>query len=117
MRSVITLMALVTLIAVLSICYSGAISAPSPDEHVQSYIFVSGAVHTPGRYGWTNGMTAFDGIKAAGGFTDSAGDRIEIFHTGDSKGKFFDRYVITNQPPMLTKDDQIFVQPKARRIF
>jgi protein involved in polysaccharide export with SLBB domain len=117
MRSIITLIALVLLTAMWSICDCGANSGSSPDEQVQPDIFVIGAVHTPGRYGWTNGMTAFDGIKAAGGFTDSAGERIEIFHIGDTKGKFFDRSVITNQPPVLSKGDQIFVRPKARRIF
>ncbi len=117
MRSIITLTLLIVAMAMCSVHHSDAVSAPSTDERIQPYIFVSGAVNKPGRYGWTNGMTAFDGIGVAGGFTDSAGDRVKIFHDGDSKGKFFDRYVITNQPPMLLRGDQIFVPLKARRIF
>jgi protein involved in polysaccharide export with SLBB domain len=117
MRCVTSISALVTLTVTLGVSESGAVPAPSPHEQIQAYIFVNGAVRTPGRYGWSNGMTAFDGVKVAGGFTDSAGDRIEIFHVGDSKGKFFDRSLITNQPPALLNGDQIFVQPKARRIL
>lgn len=117
MRSIITFMVVIILMALWSFHDSDAIPAPSPGEDVQPYIYVIGAVYTPGRYGWTNRMTVLDGISAAKGFTDSAGDRLEIFRIGETNSVILDRYTITNQPPFLLKGDRIVVPSKARRIF
>jgi hypothetical protein len=48
------------------------------------YVFVGGEFRQPGRFPWTNGITAAGAIHLAGGFTDFAGRSLEIRHTDGS---------------------------------
>ena len=128
---ILIFIALVVVVAIVGIRDALASSEPTTNKQVEPYIYVSGGVREPGHYGWTNDMTVLDGIRVAGGFTESAGRKIEIYHfvrfqqtpNGEveiyGKAEIYDRgnLDVTNQPPILLKGDQIFVSVKARRIF
>jgi protein involved in polysaccharide export with SLBB domain len=111
-RNIISFGMLIITVAVL-----GASSTSSPRIlPIEPYIYVSGGVQNPGRYDWINGMTVLDGVRAAGGFLDSAGHKVNIFHVDDGSDEIYDRNIleITNKPPLLRAGDEISV---PRRIF
>ena len=128
---ILKFIALIVATGTLSISNSVAGSEPTTtNNQVEPYIHVSGGVREPGRYGWTNGMTLLDGIRAAGGFTDSTGRKIEIYHFAKfqqtangnvevyGKPEIYDRGIldVTNQPPRLFRGDRILVDAR-KRIF
>ena len=109
MSNVIKILILVGVTSLYGGCSSYAASAPpkATERQVEPYVYVSGGVHKPGRYDWTKCMTLIDAIQAAGGFTDSAGRRVRIFHI-DAGSEFYTRGT-TNMPPILRAGDRISV--------
>jgi hypothetical protein len=116
MRGFITYAVLV--IVTVMWCFDNSRAAPAPhatDKAVESYVFVSGAVVAPGRYNWFVGMTALDAIHVAGGFTNSASVSARILITHFDDTVMFWKYppatiYDTNKPPVLQKDDQVYVR-------
>lgn len=111
-------------LAIMGIHNSLASSDPSPkNQQAPPYIYVGGAVQSPGCYGWTNGMTVLDGIRAAGGIASQTQPKIAIYHfekflpaaNGSlpvyGKAEIYNPGVIaaTNQPPKLLRGDQVVV--------
>lgn len=59
-------------------------SGPAP-----SFVSVGGEVRQPGRFPWTNGITAADAVGLAGGFTDFVSSRwLHIHHWDGSREKY-----------------------------
>jgi len=81
--------------------------ASAPPISSDQFVDVSGGVHKPGRYEWVKGMTAADAIRAAGGFTDSAGPRVKIHHRQRADEMYSRKS--TNAPPLLDGADKLFV--------
>src|SRR6266705_2400774 len=53
------------------------------------WVDVQHEVRAPGRYAWTNGMTAVDAIRIAGGATDFAkGGHVQIVHTDGRRERY-----------------------------
>ena len=92
--------------------FAAAAPRKAKERQAEPYVYVSGGVHKPGRYDWTKSMTLIDAIQAAGGFTDSAGRRVTIFHF-DGAREFYTRGG-TNAPPILKAGDRISV---PKRLF
>jgi protein involved in polysaccharide export with SLBB domain len=99
-------------------CFHTSHATPVPpvtDKTVEPYIYVSGAVVAPGRYGWFKDMTVFDGIRAAGGFTTNfVRGRIHILHVEGTQEFYTHPGTIddTNKPPVLRKGDHVSVEKR-----
>ena len=77
------------------------------------YVYVSGGVVEHGCYHWIQGMTAFDAIHAAGGFTNFVSGPILVTHTDGT----CDIWIYppattdpTNQPPVLRRNEDVYVR-------
>lgn len=80
---------------------------------VEPYVYVSGGVVKPGCYHWIQGMTAFDAIHAAGGFTNFISGPVRITHTD----RTCEIWVYppatndpTNQPPVLSRNVDVYAR-------
>src|SRR5438445_1703091 len=57
----------------LAVCAGAASVASPPGGSARSnFVYVDGEVQTPSRCTWTNGLTLFQALQMAGGFTDHA---------------------------------------------
>jgi len=54
--------------------------APHPSSPAPLLVFVSGEVNRPGSFPWTNGITAAEAIRQAGGFNAFALRSIMVIH-------------------------------------
>jgi protein involved in polysaccharide export with SLBB domain len=96
------------LAVVLSV--AGCSSNKSQSQSPPPFVFVGGEVKQPGRFPWTNGITAADAIHQAGGFTDFVSSRsLYIVHWDGSrdKSRLTSEFQITNNIP-LRAGDQVF---------
>jgi hypothetical protein len=94
---------------------------------VKPYVYVSGRVVKTGCYHWVQGMTVLDAVRVAGGFTKTVIDAIHAaggftnFVSGpiwithiDGTGEFWvyppATIDATNQPPVLSRNDDVYVR-------
>lgn len=72
-------------------------------------VYLDGQFVSPGAYPWTNGMTLQDALSAAGGFTEFAGNGIQLIHWDRSTERFPRSSVgpPTNNP-VLRPGDQVW---------
>lgn len=117
MRRGVQIVILLSVIALGAGRGSFAASAPPKNSKRQAepYIYLEGGVRKPGRYDWIKGMTLVDAVDVAGGFKESACNRVNILHFDGTK-EHFDRNG-TNAPPACSAGDRISVPSMPVRIF
>lgn len=78
------------------------------------FVFMSGEFQNPGKYPWTNGMSLYDGMTAAGGPTAYAKRRFTITHWDDTKVTYWLTYqkTLTNNPALEPGDSVKLPRPE-----
>jgi polysaccharide export outer membrane protein len=89
---------------------AGGCSSQRPQSKAPpSFVYVRGEFRNPGRYPWTNGITAMDAVHQAGGFTDFALPALIIVHWDHSRESYVltPELQITNDIPLKPGDQVV----------
>ncbi len=88
---------------------AGAEGRPQPESSPPAFS-IFGLVESPGRYGWSTGMTVGRAVAAAGGYADGgSADELQIQRMVD--GRLVSRAVTEDDP--VQPDDVIMVRGRA----
>ncbi len=84
-------------------------AAPQPEatqKTSRQLVYFAGGFTKTGRFDWTNGMTLKDGIDLAGGFTNWATGRVQLFHRDGSQElyRLHPGTMLTNNPALQPGD-------------